>query len=103
MNEVHGRRQGRARICVSGCLRNALGERAEVIESVQVIAETSYLQLPAAARQRLAIRPDQKNALVRVVLRAIDRTLTHHECNVLRDDIYASVHQGAVWEWAVRA
>ena len=40
--------------------------------------------------------------LVRVTLRALDRTLTHDECNELRDDIYAAVHEGAVHQWASR-
>ena len=81
-------------------VRCALGEQAEVIESVEVIAETTYLQLPSSAQTRLGIRPEQKNALVRVTLRALHRTLTHQECNVLRDAIYAAVHQGSRWEWA---
>lgn len=81
-------------------IRSALGERAEVIERVELLAETPYDALPQAARERLRLRPDQKNALVRITLRALDRTLTHHECNALRDTIYAAVHRGSVWEWA---
>jgi phenylalanyl-tRNA synthetase alpha chain len=83
-------------------VRCALGERAQVIESVQVVNETSYAALPTAAQERLGIRVDQKNALLRISLRALDRTLTHHECNVLRDEIYAAVHCGSRWEWAAR-
>jgi phenylalanyl-tRNA synthetase alpha chain len=37
---------------------------------------------------------------LRIVLRALDRTLTHAECNALRDEIYAALHCGTVWEWA---
>jgi len=81
-------------------VRAALGERSHVVESIEVRAETSYLSLPAAAVQRLRLRPGQKNALLRVVLRALDRSLTHAECNVLRDEIYAALHEGEVWEWA---
>jgi phenylalanyl-tRNA synthetase alpha chain len=83
-------------------VRTALGANADVVESVQVIAETPYPQLPEAARDRLGIRAGQKNLLVRVVLRALDRTLTHHECNRLRDEIYQAVHRGSVWHWAAR-
>ena len=83
-------------------IRAALGERSEVVESVVVRAETPYLQLPAAAVARLGIRADQKNVLVRVVLRALDRTLTNAECNQLRDEIYAALHEGSSWEWAAR-
>jgi phenylalanyl-tRNA synthetase alpha chain len=35
-----------------------------------------------------------------VVLRDLDRTLTAHEANVLRDRIYAGLHRGDVAEWA---
>ena len=33
-------------------------------------------------------------------LRALDRTLTHAECNALRDEIYAALHRGSVLSWA---
>jgi phenylalanyl-tRNA synthetase alpha chain len=83
-------------------VRAALGARAELVESVEVRSETPYGALPAAAVARLGIAPGQKNVLLRVVLRALDRTLTHEECNVLRDDIYAALHRGSSWEWAAR-
>jgi phenylalanyl-tRNA synthetase alpha chain len=67
-----------------------------------VRSETPYRALPSAAVARLGIAPGQKNVLLRVVLRALDRTLTHEECNVLRDDIYAALHRGSSWEWAAR-
>lgn len=83
-------------------VREALGERAELVETVQVLSETPCSALPPAAVKRLGISPGQKNVLVRVVLRALDRTLTHDECNTLRDDIYAALHKGTAWEWAAR-
>jgi phenylalanyl-tRNA synthetase alpha chain len=83
-------------------VRAALGDRAELVESVEVRSETPYRALPAAAVARLGIAPGQKNVLLRVVLRALDRTLTHEECNVLRDGIYAALHRGSSWEWAAR-
>jgi phenylalanyl-tRNA synthetase alpha chain len=83
-------------------VRGALGERASAIESVEVAAETPYASLPRAARDRLRLAPDQKNVLLRVVLRDVSRTLTHAEANELRDAIYAAVHEGTVDEWAAR-
>jgi phenylalanyl-tRNA synthetase alpha chain len=83
-------------------VRAALGDRAELVESVEVLSETSYRALPAAAVARMGIAPGQKNVLLRVVLRALDRTLTHEECNALRDAIYAALHRGTAWEWAAR-
>jgi phenylalanyl-tRNA synthetase alpha chain len=83
-------------------VRAALGERAELVETVQVLSETPCSALPASAVKRMGISPGQKNVLLRVVLRALDRTLTHDECNTLRDDIYAALHRGTAWEWAAR-
>lgn len=81
-------------------VRAALGERAQWVESVEVRAETPWAALPEAARARLGLTPQQKNVLLRVTLRALERTLTHAECNTLRDEVYAALHQGPHWEWA---
>lgn len=81
-------------------IRAALADRAELVEMVELVSTTPYAQLPPAAIARLGIAPGQHNLLVRVTLRALDRTLTHDECNVLRDDIYAAIHRGAVHHWA---
>ncbi|HEX5062788.1 MAG TPA: hypothetical protein VFV99_25620 [Kofleriaceae bacterium] len=81
-------------------VRSALGDRADLVEAVEVLATTPYDALPPAAIARLGIAPGQHNVLVRVTLRALDRTLTHDECNVLRDDVYAAIHEGSVHQWA---
>jgi len=83
-------------------VRSALGDRADAIEAVEVLGVTPYASLPPAARTRLQLTPNQKNVLLRVVLRDLSRTLTHAEANELRDAIYAAVHEGEVSEWASR-
>jgi phenylalanyl-tRNA synthetase alpha chain len=56
------------------------------------------------SRRRLGIAwgisPGQKNLLVRVVLRDLERTLTDADANGLRDRIYAAIHEGSGWAWA---
>jgi phenylalanyl-tRNA synthetase alpha chain len=84
-------------------LREALGPDADAVEEVGVLAETPYRQLPALARNRLGIRPGQKNLLVRVVLRHLERTLTDEQANRLRDRIYAALHRGSAHQWAARS
>ncbi len=84
-------------------MRAALGDDANVVESVELLSQTPYDALPASAIERMGLLPSQKNALVRVTLRALDRTLTHDECNHLRDRIYRALHRGTRAEWAVRA
>jgi phenylalanyl-tRNA synthetase alpha chain len=71
-------------------VREALGPHADAVEEVVVVAETPYHQLPPQAVARLGIRPDQKNLLVRIVLRHLERTLTDEEANQLRDRVYAA-------------
>lgn len=75
-------------------VRDALGADASCVEEVRVLSATGCEQLPAAAIARLGARPGQKNALVRVVLRDLDKTLTNQAANVLRDRIYRALHQG---------
>jgi phenylalanyl-tRNA synthetase alpha chain len=84
-------------------VREALGPDADAVEEVGVLAETPYRRLPARARERLGIRPGQKNLLVRVVLRHLERTLTDEQANRLRDRIYAALHRGSAHQWAARS
>jgi phenylalanyl-tRNA synthetase alpha chain len=81
-------------------VRTALGPDADVLESLTVLADTPHEDLPAAARARLGTRPGQRNALLRLVLRPVDRTLTDAEANAARDRVYAAVHEGPHHEWA---
>ena len=81
-------------------VRDALGEDAEVVESVEIRQETPCAELPPQALARLGARRDQKNLLIRLVLRPMGTTLSDHEANVLRDRAYAALHQGTVHQWA---
>lgn len=81
-------------------VRSSLAAASGGIESVEVLAETSYLDLSIAARRRLGISPPQKNVLLRLVIRDLERTLTSAEANELRDAVYAVLHRGSVKTWA---
>ena len=70
-------------------VRAALGDDADCVETVEVVAETPGAELTEIARTRLNWRAGQKNVLVRVVLRHVERTLTREEANALRDRIAA--------------
>lgn len=78
--------------------RAALGADADTAESLDVLGETPYEALPPTARERLQLAPGQRNVLVRLVLRPVDRTLTDAEANVLRDRVYRALHEGPVLE-----
>jgi phenylalanyl-tRNA synthetase alpha chain len=81
-------------------VRSTLAAASGSIESVEVLSETSYLELSLAARRRLGIAPRQKNVLLRLVIRDLERTLTSAEANELRDAVYAVLHEGSVRTWA---
>lgn len=81
-------------------VRAALGERAQAVEEVVVVAETPYEALPASAIARMGLSPHHKNVLLRVVLRDPAATLTREQANALRNEIYAALHEGTQHEWA---
>jgi phenylalanyl-tRNA synthetase alpha chain len=81
-------------------VRDALGDKADAVEEVTLCSQTPYDQLPVSAIERMGISPGQKNLLVRVVLRHLERTLTDSDANELRDRIYAALHRGNRHEWA---
>lgn len=84
-------------------VRVALGPRASAVELIERRSETPYEALPPQAIERMGAQPGQKNLLLRVVLRDLERTLTQAEANTLRDDIYRALHEGLRLELATRA
>lgn len=81
-------------------VRDALGDDADSVESVAIRQETPCAELPAPALARLGASTDQKNVLVRIVLRRLDRTLSRQEANELRDRVHAALHRGTAHQWA---
>ncbi len=56
-----------------------------LVEEVEILSETPARELPEHVRHRLNAGPGQKNVLIRVTMRAPERTLTDRETNELRD------------------
>ena len=81
-------------------VRDALGVDAPCVEEVRVLAATPCDRLPASAARRLGATRGQKNLLVRVVLRDLEKTLTNEAANSLRDRLYLAIHQGTEYQWA---
>ncbi|MEV0271085.1 hypothetical protein AB0H43_20070 [Hamadaea sp. NPDC050747] len=84
-------------------VRTTLGPASDAVEEVSVVSSTPYDDLPVSARDRMGLRPGQKNVLLRLVLRHPSRTLTAADANVLRDRVYAALHAGSAHEWASAA
>ena len=81
-------------------IRDALGADADYFEDVAILSDTDCADLPAAAAERLGARPGQRNLLIRIVLRHLERTLSDADTNALRDRVYATIHQGTRHQWA---
>jgi phenylalanyl-tRNA synthetase alpha chain len=81
-------------------VRTALPDRLDDIERIEVLARTSWDDLPAKVRNRLGIEAHQTNALIRLSLRPLDRTLTDAEANDLRNQVYLAIHEGPYQELA---
>jgi phenylalanyl-tRNA synthetase alpha chain len=81
-------------------VRAALGADAGLVEEVAILSQTSYLDLPQAARARIGMQPQHRNLVLRLVLSDPARTLTAAEANHLRNRIYADLHEGTVPQWA---
>jgi phenylalanyl-tRNA synthetase alpha chain len=77
-------------------VRSALGADADAVESVTVLSSTAGAARPPVAVERLGLLDGQRNLLVRIVLRHVDRTLTDAEANGLRDRIHGALHEGTV-------
>ncbi len=71
-----------------------LKDDAELLESVDILSETQYHQLPQQAIQRLGIEPYQKNLLVRMTLQSLHMSITNQKANILRGLVYQKIHQG---------
>jgi phenylalanyl-tRNA synthetase alpha chain len=83
-------------------VRDALADRADLLEAVTILSETPYGDLPTQARARLGMDETQKNVLVRLTIRPYGRTLTDAEANDLRDQVYDAIHHGSAGQWAGR-
>jgi phenylalanyl-tRNA synthetase alpha chain len=79
-------------------VRTALGDQAENLESVDLLALTQCQELPKRVQDRLQIGDGQANALVRLVLRSLSGTMTDVQANQIRDEVYLAVHEGPVKE-----
>ena len=64
------------------------------IESISLVNETSYDSLPKVAIDRLGILSNQKNMLIRIIIRDIAHTLSSEEANRIYEEIYQVIHEG---------
>jgi phenylalanyl-tRNA synthetase alpha chain len=76
-------------------IRSALGDNMNILESVEVLSETPAEQLPDNVRKRLGCNPTQKNILVRVTLRHLEKTITNKQANEIYNDVYGKINYGS--------
>jgi phenylalanyl-tRNA synthetase alpha chain len=79
---------------ISQEIEGAIGKDIESLESVELLNETDYSDLNEIARKKLGIKSNQKNVLVRITLRDLNRSLTKQEANQIYERIYKKVNYG---------
>lgn len=84
---------------IGDILRSQLPE-VDCIESLDIISETSYSDLPPAAHKRMGMQPGHKNILLRLIIRHIDKSLTDKDANGVRNKVYKLLHEGINMELA---
>lgn len=77
-------------------IREALGNNQNILETIQILSETKYEDLPSNVQKRLGINSNQKNVLVKIVLRALDRTLESSEANNIYNSIYSKINHSNI-------
>ena len=80
---------------ISEDIRQALGDRVGVLESVEILSETHYKDLPEKIQERLGCKPNQKNVLVRITLRHLEKSLTNAQANDIYMAIYDKINHGS--------
>lgn len=79
---------------ISQAIEEAVGDDLASLEEVELLSETLYKDLSEAVRKKLGIKLNQKNILVRITLRNLNRTLTKDEANKIYEKIYKKVNMG---------
>ena len=75
-------------------IRQALEKDDHILESVEVLAQTAYQDLPIKIQERLGMNSNQKNVLVRITLRHLERSITNEQANRLYRKIYKKINHG---------
>jgi len=79
-------------------VRTALGAKADDLEKCRTPGPDA-LRWPPSSGEETAPPPRwHANALIRLVLRPLARTMTDPEANRIRDDVYLALHEGPVKE-----
>jgi phenylalanyl-tRNA synthetase alpha chain len=87
---------------IGDIVRSQLPE-VDCVEELVIKSKTSYEELPLSAHSRMGMKPSQKNILLQVSIRHMERTLTDEEANAVRNKIYMLLHQGEKQELATNA
>lgn len=93
MSYVVGKNDTEEDLCEE--IRNVFGDKSDLLEEVKILERTSFDKLHPKAVEKLGIKADQDNVLVRIILRHPDKTLTKEEAVELYNMAYPKLHKGA--------
>jgi phenylalanyl-tRNA synthetase alpha chain len=80
-------------------IRGVLGAKADWIEEIECHSSTAYGDVPLQAIERLGMKPEHTNLLLRVVLRSLDGAIAKEEGNRIYDLLYDELHEGSRGYW----
>jgi phenylalanyl-tRNA synthetase alpha chain len=80
----------------------SLQSKRSTTDAIGVLTDTAHADLPSAAIERLGMSAQQKNLLVRIIIRPLERTLSGEEARRIRDRVYGAIHRGSNHQWASR-
>ena len=83
-------------------IRNVFGDKSDLLEEVKILERTPYEKLPEVAKERLGMKENQDNVLVRIILRHPDKTLTKKEAADLYEMAYPKLHKGTTKGYEVK-
>lgn len=82
-------------------VREALGDRIDCLESLELVEQWSYEDTPPQAIQRLGLGKHQINVLLRLTLRHPTDSIARKDANEILSVCYQTLHQGETDGYAI--
>jgi phenylalanyl-tRNA synthetase alpha chain len=76
-------------------VRTLLGDRAEWMEEIIHVGDYGWHDVPDAARQRLGMGQDQRNLVIRLIMRSPTQSIPREVANEVYAQVYEGLHQGS--------
>ncbi len=76
-------------------IREVLGDRADWLEEIVMVAAHAWDDVPPVARERLGMAPGHTNLLIRLMMRSPSESIPKETANEIYDAVYDELHEGS--------